>query len=77
MSRIHWVPRQNKLETPEEEDEVNKREVHECDGRALDPDAMVAPPTPNPSRECSFFFRSATNFPKKALIKRYKEGERR
>ena len=33
MSHIHWVTRQNKLETPKEKDEVNKREVHECDGR--------------------------------------------
>ena len=45
MSRIHWVPRQNKLETLKEKDEVNKREVHECNGRSRDPDAMVAPPT--------------------------------
>ena len=29
MTRIHWVARQNKLETPEEKDEVNKREVHD------------------------------------------------
>jgi hypothetical protein len=29
MSHIHWVVRQNKLETPKEKDEVNKREVHE------------------------------------------------
>ena len=48
MTRIHWVARQNKLETPEEKDEVNKREVHECDRRARDPDTMVAPPTPKP-----------------------------
>ncbi len=33
MTHIHWVPRQNKLETPKEKDEVNKREVHECDVR--------------------------------------------
>jgi hypothetical protein len=46
MPRIHWVARQNKLDTPKEKDEVNKREVHECDGRARDPNAMVAPPTP-------------------------------
>jgi hypothetical protein len=32
MSWIHWVTRQNKLETPIEKDEVNKREVHEGDG---------------------------------------------
>jgi hypothetical protein len=30
MTDIHWVTRQNKLETPTEKDEVNKREVHEC-----------------------------------------------
>jgi hypothetical protein len=46
MTRIHWIARQNKLETHKEKDEVNKREVHECDGRARDADAMVAPPTP-------------------------------
>ena len=33
MPRIHWVTRQNKLETPKEKDEVRKREVHECDGK--------------------------------------------
>jgi len=31
----------NKLETPKEKDEVNKREVHECDGRPRDPDTVV------------------------------------
>ena len=34
------VARQNKLETPKEKDEVNKREVHECDVWTRDPDAM-------------------------------------
>jgi hypothetical protein len=29
MTHLHWVARQNKLETPKEKDEVNKREVHE------------------------------------------------
>ena len=43
MSLTHWVVRQNKLETPKEKDEVNKREVHEYDGKARDPDAMVTP----------------------------------
>ena len=43
---MHCVARQNKLETPKEKDEVNKREVHECDVRTHDPDAMVVPPTP-------------------------------
>jgi hypothetical protein len=46
MPRIHWFARQNKLETPKEKDEVNKREVHEYDGRTRDPDVMVVPPTP-------------------------------
>jgi hypothetical protein len=51
MPHIQWVARQNKLETPKEKDEVNKREVHECDGRVRDPDAMVGPPTPKPTRK--------------------------
>jgi hypothetical protein len=33
MPHIHWVPRQNKLETPKEKDEVNKREVHEWENQ--------------------------------------------
>ena len=49
MPHIHWVARQNKLETPKEKDEVNKREVHEYDVRTHDPDAMVVPPTPKPT----------------------------
>jgi hypothetical protein len=39
MSHIHWVARQNKLEIPRDKDEVNKREIHECDGRTHDPDS--------------------------------------
>jgi hypothetical protein len=58
MSHIHWVARQNKLETPKEKDEVNKREVHECDGRARDPDAMVAPPTPKTTRKAEALVRA-------------------
>ena len=46
MSHIHWVTRQNKLDIPIDKDEVNKREIHEYDGWADDPDTMVAPPTP-------------------------------
>ena len=46
---MHWVARQNKQETPKEKDEVNKREVHECDVRTRDPDAMVGPPIPKPT----------------------------
>jgi hypothetical protein len=58
MTHIHWVLRQNKLETPKEKDEVNKREVHECDGRERDPDAMVAPPTPKPTRKVETLTRA-------------------
>ncbi len=49
MSHIHWVARQNKLEIPRDKDEVNKREIQECDGRAHDQDTMVAPLTPKPT----------------------------
>jgi hypothetical protein len=51
MPHIHWVARQNKLEVPRDKDEVNKQEIYECDGRAHDPDTMVAPPTPKPTRK--------------------------
>jgi hypothetical protein len=52
MSHIHWVTRQNKLEIPiDTKDEVNKREIRECDGRAHDPDTMVTPLTPKPTRK--------------------------
>ena len=42
MSHIHWVTRQNKLEIPRDKDEVNKREIHECDGRAHDTGTMFS-----------------------------------
>jgi hypothetical protein len=51
MSHIHWVARQHKLEIPRDKDEVNKREIHECDGRAHDPGTMVAPLTPKTTRK--------------------------
>ena len=51
MSHIHWVAQQNKLEIPRDKDEVNKQDIHECDGREHDPDTMVAPPTPRPTRK--------------------------
>jgi hypothetical protein len=38
---IHWVPRQNKLETPKEKDKDHKREVHETDGWGRDPDVII------------------------------------
>ena len=58
MSHIHWVARQNKLEIPRDKDEVNKREIRECDGRAHDPDTMVAPPTPKPTRKAEALARA-------------------
>jgi hypothetical protein len=60
MSHIHWVTRQNKLETPKEKDEVNKREVHECDVRTRNPDAMVVQPTLEMTRFFLFFFLKKT-----------------
>jgi hypothetical protein len=51
LSHIHWVSRQNKLEIPNDEEEVNTWEIHKCDGQAHDPDTMVAPLTPKPTRK--------------------------
>ncbi len=45
------VARQNKLEIPNDEEEVNTREIHKCDGQAHDPDTMVVPLTPKPTRK--------------------------
>jgi hypothetical protein len=41
MSRIHWVARGTG--TPKDRDEVNRREVFECDGRVCYLDVMGAP----------------------------------
>jgi hypothetical protein len=60
MSHIHWVPRQNKLEIPKNKDEVTKLDIHDCDGRAHDPDTMVAPLTPKPKRKAEAFTRAPT-----------------
>jgi hypothetical protein len=51
MPHMYWVPRQNKLEIPNDEEEVNTREIHKCDGHAHDPDTMVSPLTPKPTRK--------------------------
>jgi hypothetical protein len=58
MSHIRWVPRQNKLEIPKDKDEVNKQDIHDCDGRAHDPDTMVAPLTPKSKRKTEVFTRA-------------------
>ena len=50
MPHLHWVTRQNKLEIPNDKDEVNTREIHKCDGQVHDPDTMVDPLTPKPTR---------------------------
>jgi hypothetical protein len=51
MSHIHWVARQNKLEIPNDEEEVKTREIHKSDGQAHDPDTMIVPLTPKPTRK--------------------------
>jgi hypothetical protein len=60
MSHIHWVPRQNKLEIPNDEEEVNTREIHKCDGEAYDPDMMVVPLTPKPTRKAEALVKVLT-----------------
>jgi hypothetical protein len=72
MTHIHWVARQNKLEIPNDEEEVNTREIHKCDGQTHHPDTMVAPLTPKSTRKAkaqnpyvltsgSVFFNIRTN----------------
>jgi hypothetical protein len=51
MSHMHWVAQQNKLELPNDETEVNTRDIHKCDGQPHDPDTMVVPLTPKPTRK--------------------------
>ena len=51
MPHMHWVARQNKLELPNDEEEVNTRDIHKCDGQAHDADTMAAPLTPKPTRK--------------------------
>ncbi len=58
MTHIHRVPRQNKLEIPRDKDEVNKREIHKYDGWTHDPDTMVAPLTPKPTRKVKVLVRA-------------------
>ena len=60
MSHINLVPRHNKLDIPKDKDEVNKHDIHECDGRAYDPDTMVAPLTPKPTRKAEVLAKATT-----------------
>jgi hypothetical protein len=62
MSHIHWVARQDKLDIPNDEEEVNMREIHKCDGQAHDPDTMVAPLTPKPTRKAEALFSAPSYF---------------
>jgi len=58
MPHIHWVARQNKLEIPRDKDEVKQRKIRESDWRAHDPDIMVAPLTPKPTRKAETLARA-------------------
>jgi len=60
MTHIHWVVRQNKLEIPNEKNEVNTREIHKCDGQAHDPDTMLTPLTPKPTRKAEALTKAPT-----------------
>jgi hypothetical protein len=48
----------NRKLVPRDKDEVNKREIHGCDGRAHDPVTMVAPLTPKPTRKAEALARA-------------------
>ncbi len=70
MTHIYWVTRQQKIETPNEKDEVKKVEVHEYDGWTRDPDAMVDPPTPKSQHKpktSSWYRRPLSQVVKKTL----------
>jgi len=41
MTHRHWVTQQNKLQLPNDEAEVNTRDIHKCDGQAHDPKIYV------------------------------------
>jgi hypothetical protein len=62
MSHTHWVARQNKLEIPNDEEEVNTREIHKCDGQTHDPDTMVTPLSPTTRTRLGPHGRSALFF---------------
>ena len=58
MPHMYWVARQNKLELPNDEAEVNTRDIHKCDGQAHNPDTMVALLTPKPKRKAEALTRT-------------------
>jgi hypothetical protein len=63
MPHTHWVARQNKLEILRDKDEVNTGEIHEWDGRTYDPDTIVAPLTPKPTRKVEALTRTPPTIP--------------
>jgi hypothetical protein len=76
MSHIHWVSRQNKLEIPNDEEEVNTREIHKCDGQVHDPDTMVAPLTPEPTRKAKALPNAPPTIPDCAQMVYYESIKR-
>jgi hypothetical protein len=60
MTHIHWVARQNKLEIPNDEEDVNTWEIHKCDGQTYDPNTMVDPLTPKPTRKVETLTKAPT-----------------
>ncbi len=56
MSHIHWVSRETG--TPKDRDEVNKREVCECDGLVCDLDVMGTPSKLSVIRKTSVLVRA-------------------
>jgi hypothetical protein len=50
---------ENGASVPNDEEEVNTREIHKCDGQAHDPDTMVVPLTPKPTRKAEALARAA------------------
>jgi hypothetical protein len=55
MTHIHWVPRGTGI--PKDRDEVNKREVCECDGWVCDLDMMGDPSKLNVTRNAAALAR--------------------
>ncbi len=76
MPHMHWVARQNKLELPNDEEEVNTRDIHKCDGQAHNPDTMEAPLTPKPTRKARVYYESIKREPKIKSIYEYRCDER-
>ncbi len=67
MSHIHWVVR--RTGTTRDKDEVNKWEIHKCDGRAHDADTMVDPLTPKPTPKAEAPVRAPST-----IVSRREEG---